>query len=237
MAVSRRTLVAGAVAIVVALPGQVFGQTTGQLVYEGAISTTGTGFGNVATVLTLQNHGTEAGCIGPSGAAGCSTGDMLPPYTGGPHNNLYAIGQLPGLTGSNLNLVLNFTEPQAAKFESGTLDFATLTLYNGTTPLFSASTTGSQTFSETNAGIGKPDYVFGLSPSSAAIFDSFLQNPGSSSYTLGLSASISDAQGGPDTFYLAYSPSSVTTTPEPSSMALVGTGLVGLVPIFRRRRA
>jgi len=35
---------------------------------------------------------------------------------------------------------------------------------------------------------------------------------------------------------LLYTAGSITSTPEPGSIALLATGLVGLVPMVRRRR-
>lgn len=202
------------------------------LIFLGSVDTTGTGFGHVNTVLTLQspaNSTTEMGCIGPTGVSTCLPGDLV---SGTSHSNLFTIGSFPGISGSNMRLFLNFAEPGGAA-NGATLDSARLTLYNGTTALFNSTTAGPQDFTSTAPGIGNSAWLFGLSPSDAALFDSFLANTGSANYTLGLTASFSNVTGGPETFFLGVGGASVI--PEPSSLAFLATGLVGFIPIVRRR--
>lgn len=218
---------AAAAAAIIAAPVPALAQLT----LVGPANGHGTGFGNVSTVLTLQNTGTETGCIGPSGVTTCALGDAK---TGASQTNLFSVGNFPGLTGSNLRLFLNFSEPQNSAASPATLNNATLTLYNGTTALFSSST-GPVSFSSTTPGIGTPDFVFALSTSDAATFNNLLAQSGSSAYTLGLNASLSNVSGGPETFFLGTATTSPTTVPEPSSMALLATGIVGLVPVARRK--
>lgn len=223
---SRHAALVAAAVAALAAPLPAFAQ----LNLLGGVDAHGTGLGHVATILTLQNSPTETGCIGPVGVTSCVLGDAK---TGSSQTNLFSVSDFPSLTGSNLQLVLNFNEPTPA--QGATLNNATLTLYNGTTALFNSST-GTVNFANTTPGIGTPDFAFGFSSTDAALFDTFLAQPGSGNYTLGLNASLSGVSGGPETFYLAEAVGTPSVVPEPGSLALLGTGLVGLLPIVRRKR-
>lgn len=207
-----------------------------QLVYLGPNVSSGTGIGTVNTVLTVQGKGnstTESGCVTLSGFNTCA-GFGTDAKNGASQTGVRSIS---GVTGSNLRVVLNFDEP--ANASGGTLNNAVVTLFSGSNSISSTPFSSPITFNNTFNGIGQSGFLFGLSASDATLFQSFINaNADTDNFMIGIGATLSDVTGGPETFYtgIASTNPPTSTVPEPGSMALMGTGLVGLVPTLRRNR-
>ncbi len=184
--------------------------------------------------LNLQHHGNstiESGGVRYTGSGDADFGDI----SAGPHQHTVAFSDLGLARASDLRVLININESNGLDKAPITIDSLVLTAFDQTgNAVFTASLTGPLVLDQFRHGQGaNSDYALGLDPEAAAGLQAALdQNP---ALRLGLTASLSNVNGGPERFLYGAS----TTTgpvPEPATIVLFGTSLAGLAGAVRRRR-
>lgn len=217
-------------AAAIALFGSMSAQA--ELVYLGAQSFSGTGLGAVNTVLTLQSPGRttfEAGGVGRvvGNPDDVITGDAK---TGASQTQTLTLGELSLFSATDLRLVFNASEPNNPASQSILLADLRLNIYSAAGALlFTSGDFMPQNFPSTFAGTGNSGFVFGLDAEQAAQAQAAAFGAGSAGNRIGVYASLADATGGLETFY-------VTAVPEPATNALFLAGLAITGLLMRRRQ-
>jgi hypothetical protein len=135
---------------------------------------------------------------------------------------------------SDIRIYFDINESNGQNRNNVTLNSLVLTAYNSSgQAVFSATLIGTpQTLLQLGQGQGHSDYVYGLDATAAARLQAAIAANGGN-IRLGLSADITGAEGGPESFFIGAAPAA---TPEPATMFLLGTGLAGVAGDIRRRR-
>jgi hypothetical protein len=193
----------------------------------------GSGLGAVNTVLTLQGKGNasfEAGSVGrvAGSAVDLLQGDVK---TGTSQTQTRSLESLGIQSAADLRVVFNAVEP-GNQGAGVTLTDLRLNIYSPTgSLLFSSGAFSPVALQDTATGAGNSGFVFALDAADVTQAQAVAFGAGGQANLVGLSASVSDAGGGAETFYVA----NASLVPEPGTYAMLLAGL-GVVLMHRRRR-
>lgn len=215
------------------------------LILSSPIPISGSGIGTVNTILTVQNNGTEAGCVGRGGVSdfiglynsttgACTAGANTDVKTGASQTQTQLLAETGVTSASNFGIIFNANEPAG---DAITINRLTTTFYSPTgAVLYTASTASgsSFTFDNTFTGTGTSGFLFVLNAAQQA--EATAAGVFAAGTRVGLGATLSGAAGGNETFFVGNNGTTNTSVvPEPSTYALMAAGLAGVFGFARRR--